>query len=351
MSELADLKAKYKSVLQLIQSDLKEYDYKRKGDTFIRCNNELTQKLVFQFEKIRNRNIGSLRLYVSLEHPEIDKLKSELFDGKYKYKTNIFYLDINFLQGENVFRSFNFNLETDGKLLSELIIYCLLKNIFPLYQEHYSNALGVMKAFEENRTEIRNHFCSNQGNDEYYLTWALIALCNNYLDEAKSILKFFNSSCKEEQKKNIIAEHFNRIVDLKEQDKSVYLELSTGKIYVSPNMKLIEKQILQFDGIRVYFMLLHNSISGDYLQVAGGPSEFVLEVRMHGVNECKHYRAEKNLDSHEEKSVLLGTGLMQTPLKQILSFQQILEIVEIYLKNEQLNSNYSWFDMSSYFGL
>lgn len=350
MSNLNDLREKFKRLLQLLQIGLREYGYIKKGQVFIRCVNGLNHKLDFQFEKIRNRDIGSLRLYVSLEYPEIDNLKSELFCGEYSYKTNIFQQDLNFLQGENVFRSFNFNLETNEQLLSELIMYCIINNVLPLYQDYYSTTLDILKAFEDDRPEIRYHLSSNQGNDEYYLTWALIALCNNYIEEANSILSLFNSFCKDERKKSIVAEYFSKYAYLKKQNQSVYLELSTKHIYIRPSIDLIKKQILQFDGIRLYFMILHNTISKDYLQVIGGPAEFALEVRLYINDEYKHYRAERFVDSNEEKKVLFGVDLMQIPLKQILDFKQVIEIIETYNNNGVLNSNYNWLDISSYFG-
>ena len=96
------------------------------------------------------------------------------------------------------------------------------------------------------------------------------------------------------------------------------------------------------DGLRIYYLILDDSVGGNYLQIAGGSGEYTLEIRLYHGQEYTHYRAEAKSENTQMRTIFYGYTNMTLQTNQVLPFGQVCEIVSGYLAGQELHSAYRW---------
>jgi len=119
--------------------------------------------------------------------------------------------------------------------------------------------------------------------------------------------------------------------------------LLNKRVIINPDKERLKKAILELDGLYLYYLVLEDSIGGNYLQIAGGTGEYTLEVRLYqGQEEYTHYRAETNSENTQMRTIFYGHTNITLQVNQVLSFDQVYEIVCKYLDGQELHSAYRW---------
>jgi len=338
------LRDKYLEFLNLISSDLSELGFikKRKKEVFYcEINNKI--KTIVEFIMTKRRDIGEIVVKVSVEYPELNELLTELTHYNFK-RNNIFSTYICNLPDVNLTGDFVFCEDTNMVYLSEMVAD-LLKNKVILYLMEYDNDISIIKMFEHYNRNISVLY-SSKGKlvVDYYLIWAGLCILNNLCNEATMIMHYAMTKVQDTETKGYLLE-IEEIVKCKEQKNAWYLKTPKEEIFIEPTIEEIKEFLYALDGNIHSYIIIENSLTHNYVQIAGASGEFIVEIREYNGNDYKHYRYKKKTEDNNKRNLLFQGRFMQVRVSEIVHFKEVLKALG-YLNNEYIISEDNWEDIT-----
>lgn len=338
------LKKKYEEFLEIMESILKRQGYqksRKKGEYHKSISGKIMKIRIVLSSVMRSGTLGEIRAFVALEYPELEKMVSTLKEERYKKGNNLFSQDIGLLCGERLYYALHFSCDSNMEYVGAAMGAKLVDYVFPVMSD-YEDDKNIMHKFECDNVIWRNNYFSGDHADfDYYVRWISFCLLYGYIREAFLILdnipKFYHLDKDIEKMK----ERLKVLCLGREQADSVYL-LVNNRIKINPEIAEIKKGLHILDGLKSYFLILEESKKGNYLQIAGGSGEYTVEVRLYSNQEYDHYRAETKNKNIEVKRVLYGGSCLSLQTSQVLSIDQVYEIICKYLTDQELHGNYDW---------
>lgn len=341
------LKKKYEDLLNFMEPFFSQEGYqkqRKKGEYCRHVANKIIKIKIVLGATMRGGTLGEVRVFVALEYPQIEKLVSALKQEPYKNGSNIFCQDIDLFCGENSYHAFNFFDDSNMEYIGNVIKEILFRNIF-LKISKYEDDKYIIKKFEcEDTSWRKNYFSGGHADINFYLRWISLCVINGYIRETLKILENIPTFYDLDKDVQNVKKNLEYLCRDKKQSNSFYL-LINNKIRINPTMEKIKKNILMLDGLNVYYLILENTSNG-YLQIAGGPGEFVVEIRIYDDTGDNHYRAEKYDYDDRMKKILYGSNYMELQVRQVLSIYQVFEIVDKYILNQELHESYNWIKLN-----
>lgn len=337
------LRNKYLDFLNFISKELSELGFvrKRKKEVFYCEINNKIKKIEFIMTK--RRDIGEIIVSVSVEYPQLNELITELTHHNLK-RSNIFSTYICNLPDMNLTSDFVFCDDTNMAYFSEMVAVLLKDKVIPYLME-YENDICIIKMFEYNN-RIMSALYSSKGKlvIDYYLIWAGLCILNNLCCEAAMILHYAMSKVQEPEIKKYLLE-IEELTKCREQKNVWYLKTPKEKIFIDPSIKEIKEFLYTLDGNIHSYIIIENSITHNYIQIAGASGEFIVEVREHSGNDYKHYRYKKKTEDNSKRNLPFQGGFMQVRVNEIINLKEILKVLD-YLKNEYTINEDNWDDIT-----
>lgn len=341
------LKKKYEDLLNYMEPFFFQEGYqkqRKKGEYCRHVANKIIKIKIVLSTIMRGGTLGEIRVFIALEYPELEKLVSTLKQEPYKKGNNIFCQDIDLFCGENSYHAFNFFDDSNMEYIGDVIKEILSRYIFLIISK-YEDDKYIIKKFEcEDTSWRKNYFSGGHADIDFYLRWISLCLMNGYVQETLKILENIPSFYNLDKEVKNVKKNLEYLCRDKKQSDSFYL-LVNNKIKINPAKEEIKKYILMLDGLKIYYIILENASNG-YLQIAGGPGEFVVEIRTHSDTGDNHYRAEKDDYDDRMKKILYGSNYMELQVCQVLSICQVFEIVDKYVLNQELHEGYNWIKLN-----
>lgn len=90
---------------------------------------------------------------------------------------------------------------------------------------------------------------------------------------------------------------------------------------------------------------------GSYIQVGGGPIEFIVEIRKYLEDgDFIHYRASnRNPDSSGAKHLVISGAVVAVQSNQILFLEEVILLFNSYLNDDELSSFVDWVNITEMF--
>lgn len=319
------------------------YQKGRKKGTYHRTVSGKVIKLSLVLSSVRQHgNLGEISILAALEYPAVEEMVAALRGEQYKKGTNIFEQQIGALcDKSNVFIPFSgdSNMEAVGVMIQAY----LARYVFPLMYV-YEDDEKILDKFAGKTTASRWHYSSmSESHINFYLKWISLCVLTGHIHEAFIILQNVPKWDRNESEiaMEVYKDRLNAICSGRRQVQSRYL-LFDKRVFINPGKEELEKAILELDGLRLYYLILDDSVGGNYLQIAGGSGEYTLEIRLYHGQEYTHYRAESKSENSQMRTIFYGHANMTLQTNQVLSFGQVCEIVSGYLAGQELHSAYRW---------
>lgn len=337
------LREKYLDFLNFISNDLSKLGFvkKRKKEVFYCEINNKIKKI--EFIMIKRRDIGEIVVNVSVEYPKLNELITKVTYHNFK-RNNIFSTYICNLPDVNQTSDFVFCDDTNMAYLSEMVAVLLENKVIPYLME-FDNDITIIKMFEYNN-RIMSALYSSKGKlvTDYYLIWAGLCILNNLCCEATMIMHHAMSKVEESDIKGYLTE-IEELTKCREQKNAWYLKTPKEEIFIDPSIKEIKEFLYALDGKVHSYIIIVNSITHNYIQIAGASGEFIVEVREHNGNDYKHYRYKKKTEDNSKRNLPFQGGFMQVRVNEIVNFKEILKVLN-YLNNEYIISENYWEDIT-----
>ncbi len=339
------VRKKFDELLGVIERLLGREGYQkgRKKGTYQRMVSGRLIKLRMMLSSVRQHgNLGEISIFAALEYPAVEEMVSALKGEQYKKGTDIFEQQIGELcEKSNVFIPFSgdSNMESVGAMIQAYLV----RYVFPLMRV-YEDDEKILDKFAGKTTAWQWHYSSMSKSDiHFYLKWMSLCVLTGHLREAFIVLqnipkRYLNAS---EMAMEVLKDRLSALCANRQQVKSRYL-LFDERVFTNPGKEELEKAILEMDGLRIYYLILDDSVGGNYLQIAGGSGEYTLEIRLYHGQEYTHYRAEAKSENTQMRTIFYGYTNMTLQTNQVLSFGQVCEIVSGYLAGQELHSAYRW---------
>lgn len=340
------VKEKFNELLVVMERLLMQEGYQkgRKKGTYQKAVSGKIIKLRLILGSVRQHgNLGEIGAFAALEYPEVEELVSALKDEQYKKGKNIFEQQIGALcEKSNVF--FLISGDSDMESVGAMIWAYLARFVFPLMRE-YEDDHRLLGKFAGKTTAWRWNYSSMAKSDiDFYLKWIALCVLTGHIREAFLVLENIPKwhPCHLTIETNVLKERLGVLCSGRKQVKSRSL-LFDGRVFIDPGKEELEKAILELDGLMLYYLILEDSVGGNYLQIAGGSGEYTLEIRLYQGQEYTHYRAETNSGNTQKRTIFYGHTNITLQADQVLSFDQVYEIVCRYLDGQELlHSAYHW---------
>lgn len=327
---------------QLLMQD--GYQKGRKKGTYHKTVSGKIMKLRMILSSVRQRgNLGEVRVFTALEYPAVEEMVFALKGEQYKKGNHIFEQDIGLFCGKRSYAAFHISSSSNMEYVGAMMRAYLVQNVFPLMCD-YEDDKKILDKFACNDTIWRwVYFSGGKVDINLYLRWASLCVLTGHIREAFIVLENVPTyfPLKQEIEMEVIKERLGVLCSDKKQVSSRYL-LIDEQVIINPGEEELKKAILELDGLGLYYLVLENSIGGNYLQIAGGSGEYTLEIRLYHGQEYTHYRAETKDGDTQEKKIFYGYGNITLQTNQVLSFDQVYGIACKYLAEQELHSAYRW---------
>lgn len=338
------IKEKYHELLQIMEPffALEGYQKSRKRGLFQKTVSGKIIKIRMLLRSVRRSGeLGEIGAFAEVEYPELEKICAALKGETYKKGVNFFSEDIALFCGEKHFAAFHFTCGSNMEYVSAVIRTMLTESVFPRLRD-YEEDEKILDKFGRYDTPWRQQaIAQRRDNIDFYIRWSALCLLNGYLREARLILKNERTHIRPNDGLPVLKERMDAWCAGEKQKPSCIM-LAGSFLKINPQKEEIFKALLRLDGEWTYYLILEDSVSGDYLQIAGGSGEYTLEIRLYQGQEYIHYRAETMCEDTWERRILYGVGHMTMQTNQVLSYAQVHEITCYYLAAHKLHSAYRW---------
>ena len=340
------VKEKFNELLAVMERLLMQEGYQkgRKKGTYHKTVSGKIMKLQLILGSVRQHgNLGEISVFAALEYPEVEELVSALRDEQYKKGKNILKQQIGALcEKSNVF--FLISSDSDMESAGAMIWAYLSRFVFPLMRE-YEDDEKLLGKFAGKTTAWKWSYSLMAKYDiDFYLKWIALCVLTGHVREAFIVLENIPKryQFQSEIERKVLKERLSVLCSGKKQVKSRSL-LFDERVFIDPGKEELEKAVLELDGLMLYYLVLEDAIGGNYLQIAGGSGEYTLEIRLYHGQEYTHYRAETNSGNTQMRKIFYGHTNITLQANQVLSFDQVYEIVCSYLDGQELlHGAYHW---------
>lgn len=337
-------KKKFEEFLAIMEIFFVQQGYqksKKKGEYHKSVSGKIIKIRIVLSSVKSGGNLGEIRAFISLEYPELEKMTSILKEIQYKKGNDLFIQDIALFCGERSYYALNFSTHSNMKNVAIAMEVKLVQYVFPL-MDKYEEDEKIFNDFENYDTSWRyDYFSVGHVDIDFYLRWISLCVLHRYIKESFIILENIPSSFGLETKKEEIKNKLKVLCSTKEQANSFYL-LIGDDIYINPKEDDIRNGLFQLDGLRKYFLILEDSKRGNYLQIAGGSGEYIVEIRLYNSQGYVHYVARTESKEQNMKKIFYGEGYLDIQASQVLSIKEAYEIACKYLLDQGLHKNYNW---------
>lgn len=340
------MKDKYNEFLILIGNKLVDFGYKkdRKKGSFSSKINNKTKKIEFSMKKYGDR--GEISVLVSVEYLLLQNLLSKIIQKDLKRK-NIFATYICNIPEIHVSNDFIYTIDTNMLFLAEMVIEILNDKVIP-YLSNFDNDISVIKMFEyHDRLLCAKYYSSSKLINDYYFIWAGICLLNNFYIEALSILEFIKNKETEKDIEVYILEIKKNFENINQQS-SWHLITPQKGLYINPTYEELKDFLFKLDGSLKSFIILENSITQNFIQVAGVSGEFIIELREYYGKKFKHYRFRKRNESYNRRKLLFQGRYISVLDNEITDYNETLKLVLGYLEQKSITNVEDWVEITDY---
>jgi hypothetical protein len=126
-------------------------------------------------------------------------------------------------------------------------------------------------------------------------------------------------------------------------------EDEAGTLVDSPSTNEVDNLISKLDGNSNSFASLE-CLNGNYVQAGGGPSRFVLEIRIIDANgEFSHYRAATSAEVGGTQQLTVGGASVSVSQNEIVGLSTVQEVFRSFLGGDFLPSIVAWRNITAMF--
>ena len=278
-----------------------------------------------------------------IEYPALNKMVSQI-TGRKQEIASIYSYNIGDLPDINVPASFNFCKDTNMNCLAELLIYIIRHRILE-YLDQFNEDAAIIKMFEYNRIWYPGADSYDRKSEDYYLKWTGLCLINRHYAEVVEVTKYAMLNRNTPEIGQYLSE-IQRIAEEGEQKESWYLLTQMEEVYIDPTDKELKEFLYHMDGEHQSFFVIVNSITQNYIQIAGASGEFVIEVCEQYGKEQVHYRYGSCIREGKERDLPFQFGFMQVHDTETVSYYETVKVLLKYMRDGCMYRKEKWINIT-----